>query len=216
MPTDAAKSLRNRLKAECDHSNSRHRKRISTLHIKSIIFSLLHPPKKTHKKQNQKNHKLKTNEVCWILQKQKHIHVKLSMISCVWTSASTCCCTFSGIIIWTPIFQGTFLDWFPRWNTNRFLLAQSHSCISFIIYVRVPNPDTTEISIQWPDLSLNNRSSHRSSPFPYSASTGELGSGFSKTQYDPNFICNFCFVFIHVFCKYTVPIHTYIHISVHT
>lgn len=38
---------------------------------------------------------------------------------------------------------------------------------------------------------------------PYSVIKGELGGGFPTTQYDPNFICNFCFAFVRLcFLKY--------------
>ena len=53
-----------------------------------------------------------------------------------------------------------------------------------------------------------------SSPLQYSV-TGGLGLGFSKIQSDPNFICNFRFVFVYVcFCKYFIYTNIYIYIHI--
>lgn len=131
------------------------------------------------------------------------------MISCVWTHASTC---------WNHHLNSIYLREHSligsQDGTPTSSLTRPHSCISFALYLRVSNPAATEVSIQWLDLSLNNdRSSHRPSPFQYSVTTGELGSGFPKTRYDPNFICDFCFILMYMcLCKYFVSIHICIYI----
>lgn len=118
---------------------------------------------------------------------------------------------FQGLIIGTPIFQGTFLDWFPRWNANRFLLAQSHSCISFIIYIRVPNPDATEVSIQWPDLSLNNRSPHRS--IPTLSEHRRAGKWLLQNTVWSQFHLQFLFCIYA--CVFVSTLYLYIHIYIY-